>query len=213
MQVSTMGIIIRQRSVGDDRWVTILTRDRGVLGAFARGAKNPRGKLCAASELFCYSRMNLFAYRDRVTLDSAEIEAPFFELRQDLTAFSLASYIAELCCELAPKEEEAPEYLRLVLNCLQLLKTNARPAPLLKAIFELRLLTMAGYMPDLTGCARCGEYAGDSMRFCIESGELLCGRCAAEPDTAMILPSGVLAAMRHILYSDFEKLFSFSLSR
>ena len=108
MQCVTHGIIIRAKSVGDDRLLTILTSDYGVVSAVARGANKPRSRLTSSTELFCYSKLVLFRYRDSTTVDSAEVEQSFFALRQDIVALSLASYIAELCCELAPPEEAAP---------------------------------------------------------------------------------------------------------
>lgn len=215
MQCVTHGIIIRAKSVGDDRLLTILTDDYGVISAAARGANKPRGKLTSSTELFCYSKLVLFRYRDSTTVDSAEVEQSFFELRKDLLSLALASYISELCCELAPPEEAAPEYLRLVLNTLYLLSKQKRSVWMLKPLFELRMLTMAGFMPDLTGCAVCGEFEsadGEQMRFAIETGELYCHNCDLVEYRAVPVPPGVLAAMRHIIYSPFEKLFSFSLS-
>ena len=90
----------------------------------------------------------------------------------------------------------------------------------------IRQLSEAGYMPNLVGCASCGEYASDSPGFSLDllQGTLLCSRCRAEEAAQLeepesyasacreqLLPDGVLAAMRHILYADFEKLFRFQL--
>lgn len=214
MQCVTHGIVIRAKSVGDDRLLTILTSDYGVISAAARGANKPRGRLTSSTELFCYSKLVLFRYRDSTTVDSAEVEQSFFTLRQDIVALALASYIAELCCELAPPEEAAPDYLRLVLNTLHLLSRGKKSVWLLKPVFELRLMTMAGFMPDLTGCAVCGEFDeqdGGNMRFSVEKGVLYCPRCYSSKHPAEIVTDGVLAAMRHIIYSPAEKLFAFSL--
>lgn len=219
MRCSTRGIIIRVKSVGDDRLLTVLTEDFGVINAAARGANRPRSGLASSTELFCYCRLVLFRYRDSITVDSAEVECSFFELRQELESLSLASYIAELCVELAPPEEPAGEYLRLILNTLHMLVKKKRSVWLLKPLFELRLLTMAGFMPDLTGCACCGEFEPEKdMLFSVSSGELTCLECAKQQKEQadklperILLHAAVLAAMRHIIYSRFEQLFSFSL--
>ncbi|MFV0497800.1 MAG: DNA repair protein RecO [Candidatus Fimivivens sp.] len=214
MQCVTHGVIIRAKSVGDDRLLTILTSDYGVISAVARGANKPRGRLTSSTELFCYSKMVLFRYRGSNTVDSAEVEQSFFALRQNIAALSLASYIAELCCELAPPEEAAPEYLRLVLNTLHLLSKGSKSVWLLKPLFELRLMTMAGFMPDLTGCAVCGKFGeqdSEHMCFSIETGTLYCQNCKNAEFRAESIPEGVLSAMRHIIYSPVEKLFAFSL--
>ena len=212
MQTATKGIVIRSKSMGDDRLVTLLTPDFGVVNAIARNANKPRSKLTSSTEQFCYSSLILFRYRDNTTVDSAEVENSFFGLRADLEGLALASYLSELCCEIAPKEEEATEYLRLLLNSLHLIQKRGRPLSQIKAIFELRLLTLSGFMPDLTGCNACGEFKESGMAFSVETGELYCKGCIPSGQYLKELSPGVLAAMRHIIYSDFEKLFSFSLA-
>lgn len=211
MQESTKGIVIRSRSMGDDRLVTLLTSDFGVVSAIARNANKPRAKLTSSTEQFCYSALILFRYRDSTTVDSAEVENSFFGLRGDLEGLSLASYLAELCCEIAPKEEEGGEYLRLLLNSLHLIEKHLRPLSQLKAVFELRLLTLSGFMPDLTGCGVCGRFKENGMAFSLETGEIFCEECVPAGKKVRRVSPGVMVAMRHIIYSDFERLFSFSL--
>ena len=215
MRSSTSAIVIKVKSVGDDRLLTLLTKDFGVISAAARGANHPRSSLASSTELFCYGKFGLFRYRDNNTVDSAEVENSFFELRKDLTALSLATYLAELCVELAPPEEPAEEYLRLILNTLYMLSKKKRSVWLLKPLFELRLLTMAGFMPDLTACSCCGKFEAEKdMLFDIATGEICCEECySPEDDTEkpILLPAAVLAAMRHIIYSRFEQIYNFSL--
>ena len=216
MQITTTGIVLREREHDDDRILTILTADRGVITAYARGAKKLRGRLLSGTELLCCSRFVLFQYRDRYQVDSAETEQNFFGLRSDVEKLSLAVYLAQLCAQVAPAEEEAGEFLRLILNSLYLLEKDKRPQRLVKAVFELRLLAMAGYMPDLVGCKVCGCYEAESMYFLPLTGDLMCGDCLGDaPPDEMVrlrLSPGVLAAMRHILYSEAGKVFNFTLS-
>ena len=217
MQCVTRGVVIRAKSVGDDRLLTLLTEDYGVISASAKGANKPRSRLASSTELFCYSRFTLFRYRDYNTVDSADVDTSFFSLRKDLAALGLASYLAELCGELAPQEEEAKEYLRLFLNTLYMLSNQKRTVWFLKPLL-LRMLTMAGFMPDLTSCSICGEFKSPGgVWFSAEAGEFLCADCRkgvpieAQDIDSIHISAAVLAAMRHIIYSDFEKLFSFTL--
>lgn len=212
MQSVVHGVIIRAKTVGENRLLTILSRESGVISVTAKGAGKPRASLTSSTELFCYSRLTIFRYRDFNTVDSAETLQSFFSLRSDLTALALASYIAELCCELAPAEQEAEEYLRLLLNTLHFICEKKKSVWFLKALFELRLVSMAGFMPDLTACCECGGFESAGMRFSIEDGSLICNNCKERAGGAISLSPAVLAAMRHIIYSQFEKLFSFSLS-
>jgi DNA repair protein RecO (recombination protein O) len=197
MQLSSNGIVIRAQAVEGDRVLQILTGDRGIVTAYARSAGKPRGRLTSSTELLCYGRFSFFVNRDRYTLDNADLEQSFFSLRRRVDSLALATYIAELFGELAPREEEAGDYLRLILNSLHLLAEERRPPEQLKAICELRLMTMAGYMPDLVGCRECGDFEDAEMRFWMSSGEIACSRCAPQLEDGALLGA---VAENYLLY-------------
>ena len=151
MQVVTQGLIIKEQAVGES--------DRLVTG------------------LLCYSRLKLSKGRDTYNVNEAFPIEVFFGLRKDVTALALAQYFCQLAVELVPEGVESSEYLRLVLNALHFLCQGTRPQPLLKAIVELRMVSEAGYMPNLAYCANCGAYQAERMYFKINRGELYCKSC------------------------------------
>ena len=214
MRKSLDGIVIREvNSKEDDRLLSILTRDHGVIDAYARGAKRMKSKLLSSTELLCYSRFELFSYKGHYTVDDSESIRVFFGIREDIEKLSLAAYFSQICRDLVPEGESSPLYLRLFLNSLHLLEKGSRSPLFLKPMFELRMLTMSGYMPDLVGCSVCGQDPKDAVWFSPLLGTICCSQCTPPQGSDwMLLPAGVLAAMRHILYSEFEKLFQFTLS-
>lgn len=217
MQMNTQAVVIGSRDIDEeDRLLTLLSKDYGVIYAYAKSANRLKNKLAPTTELLCYSSFVLFKNKDRYTVDYADSLNMFFGLRKDIEKLSLATYFAELSATIAPHSEGANDFLRLLLNTLHLLEKGKRTGMFLKPVFELRALTMAGYMPNLVACRDCACYESDRMSFLFASGELLCGDCmskaAKQPVKALTLPKGVLAAMRHIIYSPFERLFAFELS-
>ncbi len=214
MQIKTQGIIIREQVVGEsDRLVTVLTQDEGVVRAFARRAKNLKDSKNSATGLLCYSRLNLYKGREKYIINDAFPIEVFFGLRQDIVRLALAQYFCGLAAELVPEGVEAGEYLRLVLNALHFLSEGTRSPQLLKPIVELRMLSLAGYMPDLVCCAECGAYEAERMYFKVSRGTIYCQDCYLDKgDPCAPLSRAALTAMRHIIYSDFEKIFSFSVS-
>ncbi|NLJ31463.1 MAG: DNA repair protein RecO [Clostridiales bacterium] len=214
MRIETEGLVIMERSVGEsDRLVTVLTRKEGVVRAFAQKAKNVRSSKLSATQLFGYSRFVIFKGREKYIIDDAQPIEVFFELRRDMERLSLAQYFCELAGALAPQEAEAGDFLRLMLNALHFLCGGTRPGLLLKAVVEMRMLSLAGYMPNLVCCSECGCYEADVMYFLPRSGIVTCKSClrpTAEP--ALPLSRGAMTGLRHTVYADFEKLFSFSLS-
>ncbi len=219
MQIKTDGLIIRDLNVGeDDRIVTIITRERGIIRASARGARRVKSRLSTATRLFCYSDFTLYKGRDKYIIDEAQPIEFFLGVDKDLERLSLAQYFAQLCAFLAPEEEQAEPFLRLMLNALNFIKNEKRPLPLIKSAFELRMLTMSGYMPDIVACRSCGAYEAEKMFLDPITGALMCSDCeSATEESAQSgkkkpqLSKGALAAMRHIVFAEFEKLFSFTL--
>lgn len=214
MQVVTQGLIIKEQTVGEsDRLVTVLTQDEGVVRAFARRAKNLKDSKNAGTGLLCYSRLKLSKGKETYNINEAFPLEVFFDLRRDVTALALAQYFCQLAAELVPEGVESAVFLRLVLNALHFLCKGTRPQPALKAIVELRMLSEAGYMPNLAYCANCGAYEAERMYFKVNRGELYCGDCYIDNgDPSCLLSPGALTAMRHIVFSDFEKIFSFAVT-
>lgn len=215
MQVKTQGLIIREQTVGEsDRLVTVLTQDEGIVRAFARRAKNLKDSKNSATGLLCYSRLNLYKGRDKYIINDAFPIEVFFGLRQDIVRLALAQYFCGLAAELVPEGVESGDYLRLVLNALHFLSTGTKSDVHLKPIVELRMLSLAGYMPDLVCCAQCGAYEAERMYFKVGRGTLYCQDCYLDNgDPCVVLSKAALTAMRHIIYSDFERIFSFSISQ
>ena len=159
MQVTANGLVIHERVLSNDnRLLTILTAEYGIVRAFVKLVKKLGGTMSASTDLFAYSSFVLFHNKDQYSINSAEANRIFYHLRDDLEMTALASYMGQLAEELAPEGEEAEEYLKLFLNCLHLLEQKKRTVDFIKPVFELRMLTMSGYMPDLVGCQQCGEY-------------------------------------------------------
>ena len=213
MKFSTNGLIIRQQNIGEqDRLVWVLSDSHGVFRAFVKRAQNIKSPKCAGTGLLCFSKMTVFEGRDSYTIDEVEAQEQFAGLRKDILRLSLAQYFCELSLNLAPKEQEADEYLRLTLNALYLLSMGKREPELIKFCYEMRLMSLCGYMPDLVMCPVCGKYESEQMIFRPDTGQLYCDDCAEKSGIGGITlpPSGVVA-LRHSVYADFDKLFSFTI--
>ncbi len=210
MKLTTDALIVRvNNNIGEtDRFVTALTRERGLIRASVRGARNVKHRNSAATQLLCHSRLTLYQGREKYIVDDAEPLHVFFNVREQLDKLALAQYFCELAGVLAPQEEPAEEALRLLLNALHYLSENTRPLPQIKAVTELRLLCQAGYTPAVAACGGCGAQNG--TQFSPLQGTLLCDTCRGNTQTVAV-SSTVLAALRHIVYAPFERCFAFAL--
>lgn len=211
MRTNTDGLILKEQNIGEkDKLVTVLTRHNGLVRAFVRGAKSVKNRKNSSTGMFCYSKLSLYKTKDTYIIDEAEPIELFFPLRSDLEKLALAQYFSELVLTLVQEDEPAEEYLRLILNSLHFLAKGKMPNEQVKAITELRIMCIAGFMPNLIACDRCGEYETETMYFDVEDGLLYCENCVPS-DMIFQLDIGLIKALRHIAFSDFEKIYSFKM--
>lgn len=211
MYLTTKALVLRVTDYNDkDCLLTLLTPEQGKLTVKARGLRRKNSPLIAPCQLLAFGEFTLFEYRGQYTINEAQSIELFQGLRRDLGKLSLGTYFAQAAEVLSQEDTPNPELLSLVLNCLHALDKLGKPEIMVKAVFELRSASLAGYTPDLYGCHICGSR--EPGFFDISGGVLLCDKCK-ETAVGIRLPvsSAVLEAMRYIVYCSGKKLFSFEI--
>lgn len=208
---TTEALVIKEMSVGEnDRLVTLFTRDYGIIRAFAAGAKSIKSKKGTATSLLTYGSFTILKKKETYKIYEATPVRLFFGIGSEIDVLSLAQYFCELCGVLVASGIPDGEFLRLILNSLHFLTKEKRYPPLIKAITELRAAALAGYMPNLVACGGCGKFEDDIMYFDVRDGKLLCAECKSQTGGLIPLDRTILSAMRHIVYSEFSRLYSFT---
>lgn len=204
------GVVLRRTETKEsDSILTVLTAEKGKLAVIARGARKRGSRLAAASQLLAYSEMTVYESRGWHMMREGTTVQIFAGLRQEVERLALASYFAELTETVTQEGESAEEILPLLLNALYALGELRREPALVKAAFELRLLSAAGFAPMLFGCCRCGAEE-DGVALDPLAGGMVCERCAGVG--TMALSSGAIAAARHIVLAEAKRLYAFSLA-
>lgn len=202
---TTDGLILRETPVGEnDKFVSVLTRRYGLMRVAARGARKSGSRLAAATQPLTHIQLSARMGKSNWYIDDARPLHIFFDLRRDLERLSLAQYFCELAGTVCLQDEPAEEPLRLLLNALHYLSNGARPPLLLKATVELRLLSLAGYAPDLSLCAHCHTPVREGG-FLPLHGQVV---CPAHSNTAYPLTAAALGAMRQITAGTLEACFA-----
>ena len=206
------GLVIRVTVTGEsDRIVWVLTRSRGLIRAFAKGARGTKSKLHGGTALFAYCDFSFYEKNNVFNVTEAQIKEVFFQFRDSFEKVTAAQYFCEVMLHNVPETTDEDFYLRLMLNSLHFLCGDKKPWLLVKSVFELRFACEAGYMPSLVACDFCGEYETDRMYFDCREGRLFCARCGDSRNLPRV-PLSVISAMRHIVYSPFERCFAFDLA-
>lgn len=211
MYLTIQGLVLRVTDYNDrDALLTLLTARHGKLTVKARGLRRKNSPLIAPCQLLTYAEFTIFEYRGMYTINEAHSIELFQGLRRDLTKLSLGTYFAQAAEVLSQEDMPNPELQSLVLNCLYALDKLEKPENMVKAVFELRSASIAGYTPDLFGCHICGSQ--DVTMLDISGGMLLCNKCLAGAQGIRLpVSAAVLDAMRYIVYCEPKKLFSFDI--
>ena len=203
--------MIKETNIGEqDKLITLLTADRGVIKAYAAGAKSIKSKRAAATGLLSYASFTIDKKGENLRITEATPISLFFGAGSDIVILSLSQYFCELSLIIEPPPEESQDFLRLILNSLHFLTHKKISHILIKAITEFRILSTSGYMPNLIACEDCGKFEDDVMYFGLKNGNLYCKECQQGADLIPVNRT-VLEAMRHIVYSKFDKLYSFTI--
>lgn len=143
--VNLIGMVLKASPVGDnDRRLVILTRERGKITAFARGAKRPGSQFMGVTRPFVFGTFKLYEGRDAYNLQGADVLNYFAEIPQDMEATCYGSYFLEFADYYSRENLEATEQLLLLYQSLRALLKPALPKPLIQAVFELRSMVISG---------------------------------------------------------------------
>lgn len=211
--IVTKGVVLRHTDTKEaDRILTLLTAEHGKISVIARGVRRRSCKYAACAQMPVYSEWTLYRRGDWYYASEAVPLEQFSGLQTELSRLALASYFAELT-EAVASEESAPALLSHFLNGLYALDKLKKSEKLTRAAFEFRLLCLAGYEPLADGCAFCGCPDPEQPLLDVVQGVLRCRTCGGgEAGRSLPLCEESLAALRHVLYGDPKRLYSFALT-
>jgi len=212
MTLKTRGLVIGEQNVKEnDRYITSLTASDGLVKATAYGARKTSSPIAAQTRLFACADFNLTQSKGYYKVESADTVETFFELSGSMENVAVASYFCELLADVALAGVSDEETLRLALYAFHALAKKNKPHRLVKAIFELRLMVISGYEPELGLCAECGADLDRESVFFPPEGCVLCSQCKTRAPGYVSVSASALEAMRYVLSAPVEKLFRFDL--
>ena len=197
--VLTEGIVTRYVNYREnDRILSIFSADRGRLDAKARGCRKPTSPLLPSCQPFVYGQFELYAAKDKYTVNQCEIKESFFPIREDYGRFAVGSAMLQLAHNGVQEAQPNEALFTLLYHALSYLAYGTASPKDLFCGYLIRYLNVTGYRPAITACARCGrDVRGDGViRFSPEAGGAVCSACEG---SAPVIGKTALEGMRRML--------------
>ncbi len=203
------GVVLRVQKLGEaDRIITLLTRRHGRVRAVAKGVRRTRSKFGATVEPFSHVDLQLYAGRSLdIVVQADSLTAYGRHLVTDYGRYTAGTAVLETAERLTAEEREPSLRLfLLVVGALRALTGGGpdgappRDPSLVLDAFLLRAMSVAGYAPALSDCARCG-LAGPHRAFSVPAGGSVCPAC--RPAAAASPAPAALGLMVDLLTGDW----------
>jgi DNA repair protein RecO (recombination protein O) len=166
--VETEALVLRTYNLSEaDKIVVCLSRKAGLIRGVASGSRRLRNKFGAAFEPF--TLINLTYYQkeqqELVSFRQAEILRSSFDVLAEPITLSGLAYMGDLIVEFSPPYQENETLFRMVKACIEDISETPEDLQLVLRYFEVWLMRLEGFLPDLKRCADChrGFEAGESV--------------------------------------------------
>ncbi len=206
------GIVLSSMPMGEnDRRIVLLTKERGQISAFARGARKPKSPLSAGTNPFSFGTFRAFEGRNSYTVVEASVRKYFDKLSRDYDDMCMASYFLEVAEYFSGENIDETDRLNLLYLSLSVLENGKLPRELVRRIYELRTLRINGEYPNVFSCVGCGGKEHLHTYSPSHYG-MVCDDCVEPGMSGVKISEDLLYVLQFILSVDMKKLYSFELS-
>lgn len=211
-QITLTGMVLSATPVNDyDKRLVILTKERGKIVAFAKGARRPQSPYVAGTRPMSFGAFTLYEGRNAYNVVGMEIKNYFEEIATDIDCVYYGFYFLEMSEYFSAENVPATDILNLLYISLRALLNKNIPNELVKYIFELKMFTINGEYPQVFICRSCGSKE-DLKRFSVKKDGALCQECHKLDEDSISVNTSTFYTMQYIISTKLEKLYSFNVS-
>jgi len=192
-------LILQHNDWGEaDRMLRIFSREQGKLRVLAKGVRRIRSRKAGHLEPLTQVSLLLARGTGMWIITQVETVNAHLPIRAKLLLTGYACYLVELIDRFSVEEEENRPLYNLLIQSLERLESQADPF-LVVRYFEVRLLDLLGYRPELIQCVVCREpVEAQNQFFSFLEGGVICPKCSSKPVDALPVSMAVLKYFRHL---------------
>lgn len=203
----TQAVVLRHMEYGEaDRILTLYSLENGKISAIAKGVRKLKSR--KAGHLMPFTQVALFLAKGRNldVVSQAQAIKTFENIRADLTKTAYAAYVMELADRFSYEEGANPGLYHLLTSTLKRLDEGC-PVATVVHFYEVHLLDLLGFKPELMQCVGCGrKIEAEDQFFSARLGGVLCPSCPGKDPGAWHVSMPVLKYLRYFQRSPWGKV-------
>jgi len=198
-------VVLKHKDWGEaDRLLSLYTLEFGKIQAIAKGVRKLKSRKAGHLEPFTLVNLMFAKGRDLQIITQADTITPYISLHSDLLLTTYASYVVELLDRFTYGDGENRALFRLLVNTLERLNKSDN-VNLAIRYYEIRLMDLVGFRPQLFNCIHCGaEIQPVDQFFSIPAGGVVCPKCKTKVAASRPVSMNALKYMRHFQRSDYK---------
>lgn len=207
------GVVIKEVNLKEsDKIITVFTKEMGKVQLYAKRARDIKSPFLAGTQL-CVNADFLYTSKGNINfLNQISILNAFPKIRFDIDKLYYAMYFLEFLDKTVELESPSEEMYDFLVKTLQRLNDAKEDIKLIRIIYELKMLSMLGYAPEVTRCIRCdSDIESDFYYFSLDDCGVLCEDCVEKNDRVIKASKTTIYAMQYIIYIELNKIFLFTL--
>ena len=198
-------IVLRSINLSEtDKLVTFMTDQYGKVKCVGKAVRRIKNRFGASIEPMSHIRLIYFGKENQTLyrLNHSDIIHSFQPIREDLRKIYTGIYFNELVDVLTPEAHPDLNTFRLLLESLLALEAMDS-LDTLSRLFEMRLMCLAGYAPQLSHCSICkGSAKTERIGFSFEHRGIVCEPCSFKTQPEMRFQVGTLKYLEKLKTRD-----------
>lgn len=202
------GIVLAGTPVGDyDKRLVILTKERGKITVFARGARKPNSPYLGVSEPFNFGTFTLTEGYDAYHLVGADIKEYFLDVKKDIEGICYGTYFCDVLEYLSVDGFGDVNMMNLLFVSLKAITKKEIPNVLVRRIFELKVLAYDGEGMQVFSCCQCDKE--ELAAFYLNGNGLVCKDCSRKVEHPYFISQSAVYTLQYILTASLTRLYTF----
>jgi DNA repair protein RecO (recombination protein O) len=199
--IEVEGLIIKDTNYSESsKIINIYTKELGLIGVMAKGARNIKSKLRSVTGQLVYGQFNLY-YKEKglSTLISVDVLNSFKNIILDIRKISYATYLLDLSSQVINQVHD--NLFDLLLAALIKIDEGYDPG-VITNIIEIKYLEHLGIKPEIDRCTLCGNQ-NNIITISSDAGGYICQDCYTNE---YIVSDKCLKLIRMFYYVDISRI-------